>query len=165
MDDSLHIDNLDRKILSYITKNARTAFLEVARECGVSGAAVHQRIQKLTHLGVILGSEFIVDPQTLGYHTRAFIGIYLEKASMNKYVVSELQKIPEVVECHYTTGGYSIFIKVITKNNEHLKNILADKLQAIDGITRTETFISLVENIKRQLPIEIFDEVIPKQVE
>ena len=126
----------------------------MARECNVSGAAIHQRIQRLTNTGVISGSEFIINPQKLGYHTRAYIGIYLEKASMNKDVIDKLNKIPEIVECHYTTGGYSLFIKVVTKNNDHLKLILTDKLQAIQGITRTETFISLEENFKRQLPVE-----------
>lgn len=148
------LDDLDKKILSLITKDARTPFLEVARECNVSGAAIHQRIQRLQKLGVIVGSEYKLNPLTIGYHTCAYIGIFLETASLYEGVVKELNKIPEVVECHYTTGNYSVFIKIFAKNNDHLKNILVDKLQAIPGISRTETFISLEERFKRQLPID-----------
>jgi Lrp/AsnC family transcriptional regulator for asnA, asnC and gidA len=147
------IDDLDRKILSLITKNARMPYLEVARECSVSGAAIHQRIQKLSKLGIVTGSEFLLDPKKVGYSTCAFMGIFLEKASLYESVVKQLEQIPEVVECHYTTGNYSIFVKLQTKTNEHLKDILSTKLQAIDGILRTETFISLEERFKRQLPV------------
>ncbi len=154
MDDNFQIDSLDRKILSLITKNARIPYLEVARECKVSGAAIHQRIQRLSKLGVISGSEFIIDPQKIGYRTCAYMGIFLEKASMYNKVVQQLEEIPEIVECHYTTGNYSIFIKVYTKDNKHMKMVLADRLQSIEGIARTETFISLEERFKRQLPIE-----------
>ncbi len=147
------IDNLDKKILSFISENARIPFLEVARECGVSGAAIHLRIQKLLDTGVILGSQFNIVPTKIGYSTCAYMGIYLSKASEYENVVKYLSMIPEIVECHYTTGEYTIFIKVYTKNNEHLKTILADKLQLIDGISRTETFISLEERFKKQLPI------------
>jgi Lrp/AsnC family transcriptional regulator, regulator for asnA, asnC and gidA len=154
MDENFQIDSLDRKILSLITKNARIPYLEVARECKVSGAAIHQRIQRLSKLGVISGSEFTIDPQKIGYRTCAYMGIFLEKASMYNDVVQQLEKIPEIVECHYTTGNYSIFIKVYTKDNKHMKMVLVDRLQSIEGIARTETFISLEERFKRQLPIE-----------
>ena len=147
------IDKLDRKILALISKNARIPYLEVARECNVSGAAIHQRIQRLFDHGIITGSEFIIDYKKIGYSTYAFMGVYLEKASYFKNVMNELEKIPEIIECHYTTGNYSIFVKILTKNNDHLKDIIADKLQSINGISRTESFISLEERIKRQLPI------------
>jgi Lrp/AsnC family transcriptional regulator, regulator for asnA, asnC and gidA len=153
MEDILQIDNLDRKILSIIKKNARTPFLEVGRECNVSGAAIHQRVQRLIKFGVITGSEFTLDPNKIGYHTCAYIGIYLEKASYYNEVVKQLEQMPEITECHYTTGNYAIFIKIFTKNNEHLKHILSDQLQAISGIARTETFISLEESFRRQLPV------------
>lgn len=153
MEDGLLIDDLDRKILSLITENARIPYLEVARECNVSGAAIHQRIQRLTRLGVITGSEFVIDPKKIGYHTCAYMGIFLESASLYPEVVRKLNDIPEIVQCHYTTGNYSIFIKVYTKNNEDLKHVLVDKLQAIPGIARTETFISLEESFNRQLPL------------
>ena len=148
------IDALDEKILRLITKNARIPFLEVARECNVSGAAIHQRVQRLLNIGVVSGSEFIINPQKLGYNTMAYMGIYLEKAKNHRKVVEELTKIPEVVECHYTTGQYAIFIKVLTKTNKHLKKLIDDQLQEIDGIARTETFISLEMEFKRQVEIK-----------
>ncbi|MDX9880879.1 MAG: Lrp/AsnC ligand binding domain-containing protein [Prolixibacteraceae bacterium] len=148
------IDELDEKILKLITKNARIPFLEVARECGVSGAAIHQRVQRLLNLGVVSGSEFIVNTQKLGYNTCAYMGIYLEKAKYHQQVVKALETIPEIVECHYTTGSYAIFIKIQTKTNKHLKKIIDEQLQEIDGIARTETFISLEMMFKRQVPIK-----------
>lgn len=153
MGDNLQIDNLDRKILDIITKNARIPYLEVARECGVSGAAIHQRVQRLIRLGVIRGSEFKVDPAMVGFKTCAYIGIFLEHPGHFREVVEEFKKIPEIIECHYTTGNYSLFIKVYTLDNEHLKNILIEKIQNIPGIVRTETLISLEESINRQIPV------------
>lgn len=149
-----NVDELDEKILKLITKNARIPFLEVARECGVSGAAIHQRVQRLLNLGVVSGSEFIVNPQKLGYFTCAYMGIHLEKAKYHKQVVEELIKIPEIVECHYTTGPHAIFVKVQTKTNKHLKKLIDEDLQEIEGIARTETFISLEMEFKRQVPIK-----------
>ncbi|MBS2099024.1 Lrp/AsnC ligand binding domain-containing protein [Carboxylicivirga linearis] len=154
MESNSQIDSLDKKILSLITKNARIPFLEVARECKVSGAAIHQRIQRLMNMGVIKGSEFIINPTKIGYHTCAFMGIFLKKASLFDKVVKMLEDIPQIVECHYTTGQYAVFIKIYAKSNEHLKRILHDKLQSIAGISATETIISLDESFKRQLPIE-----------
>ena len=154
MGKNLQIDSLDKRILTLLSKDARMPFLEVARECGVSGAAIHQRVQKMLEDGIITGSEFVIDPHKLGFTTCCYIGIYLEAASMFNQVSKELEKIPEIVECHYTTGVYSIFIKVFAKDNNHLKIVLADKLQAIRGIARTETYISLEEKFKRHLPVE-----------
>jgi len=153
MEDNPQIDNLDRKILGLILTNARIPFLEVARECNVSGAAIHQRIQRLTRLGIITGSEFVINPKKIGFHTCAYIGIYLESAHLYPEVVKKLKEIPEITQCNYTTGEYSIFIKVHTKSNEDLKNVLVEKLQRIPGIARTETFISLEEAFERQLPL------------
>jgi len=153
MEENIQLDSLDRKILSMITTNARIPYLEVARECNVSGAAIHQRIQRLTRLGVITGSEFIIDPKKIGFHTCAYIGIFLESAHLYPEVVKKLKKIPEITQCHYTTGVHAIFIKVYTKNNEDLKHVLVEKLQKIPGITRTETFISLEKAFDRQPPI------------
>ncbi len=150
---NLQIDSLDKRILSFLTKDARMAFLEVARECGVSGAAIHQRVQKLINDGVIVGSEFTIDPIKIGFSTTCYIGIYLESANLFDQVVEELKRIPEIVECHYTTGIYAIFIKVFAKDNNDLRNILAEKLQSIEGVSRTETFISLQEVFKKHLPI------------
>ena len=151
---SPQLDELDEKILSMITKNARTPFLEVARECGVSGAAIHQRVQRLLSIGVISGSEFVVDPLKMGYNTCAYIGITLGRAKDHKNVAESLKKIPEVVECHYTTGPFTMIVKVVAKNNIHLKNIIDDELQEIEGISQTQTFVSLETDFKRQIPIK-----------
>lgn len=153
MDDTHHIDELDRKILALITKNARIPYLEVARECKVSGAAIHQRIQRLSKLGVITGSEFSINPKKIGFNTCAYVGIFLDNASLYPEVVEKLKDIPEITQCHYITGGYSIFIKIYTRNNEDLKELLVEKVQAIQGVSRTETFISLEESFNHQLPL------------
>lgn len=153
MSENLMIDDLDRKILDIITKNARVPYLEVARACGVSGAAIHQRVQRLIRLGVIKGSEFKVDPVMVGFRTCAYIGIFLDHPGQYREVVKKFKDVPEIIECHYTTGNYSLFIKVYTKDNEHLKQILTEKIQTIQGITRTETLISLEESINRQIPV------------
>ena len=154
MEESLQIDSLDRKIIKMITKNARVPYLEVARECHVSGAAIHQRIQKLTKLGVITGSKFTIEPKKIGYKTCAYMGIFLEQASLYNNVLEELKKIQEITQCHFTTGNYSVFIKIFARDNEHLKTILSDKIQLISGIARTETFISLEEGFNRSIPID-----------
>lgn len=146
------LDSLDKKILRLIAQDARIPFLEVARTCNVSGAAIHQRIQKLTHLGVIKGSQFIVDPEKVGYETCAYIGLYLKDPSKFDDVVEELKKIPEVVECHYTTGDFDMFIKIYAFNNHHLLNIIHDKLQPL-GLSRSETIISFNTAINRQVPV------------
>lgn len=154
MEESLQIDSLDKKIIKMITRNARIAYLEVARECNVSGAAIHQRIQKLTKLGVITGSKFTIEPKKIGYKTCAYMGIFLEQASLYNDVLKELKKIPEITQCHFTTGNYSVFIKIFARDNEHLKSVLSDKIQLISGIARTETFISLEEGFNRSIPID-----------
>ncbi|NLI72598.1 MAG: winged helix-turn-helix transcriptional regulator [Bacteroidales bacterium] len=148
------IDALDEKILQLILKDARIPFLEVARECNVSGAAIHQRIQKLKKLGIIKGSEFVLDAYKVGYHTCAYVGIILSDIKKFERVVAELKKIPEIVECHYTTGKFSMFIKIYTKDNRHLLHVILEQLTQIDGIQHTETFqLSLDEMFKRQLMV------------
>jgi Lrp/AsnC family transcriptional regulator for asnA, asnC and gidA len=146
------LDSLDESILKLIAANARIPFLEVARECGVSGAAIHQRIQKLTNLGVLKGSEFILDPESIGYETCAYMGLYLKHPEEFEAVFEGLKQIPEVVECHYTTGQYDMFIKVYAKNNHHLLDIIHDKLQPL-GLSRSETIISFREVFRRQMPV------------
>lgn len=146
------IDSLDEQILKLIASNARIPFLEVARACNVSGAAIHQRIQKLMNLGVLKGSEFILDPEKIGYETCAYIGLYLKNPEQFDEVVKSLEQVPEVVECHYTTGQYDMFIKIYARNNHHLLSIIHDKLQPL-GLARTETLISFHEAIHRQMPI------------
>ncbi|MBO4849642.1 MAG: Lrp/AsnC ligand binding domain-containing protein [Prevotella sp.] len=149
-----NLDALDRKILELIADNARIPFLEVARTCNVSGAAIHQRIQKLTTLGILKGSYYVVDPEKIGYETCAFIGLFLKNPESFDTVVKELEKIPEVVECHYTTGGFDMFIKIYAHNNHHLLEIIHDKLQPL-GLSRSETIISFHSAIDRQLPVTL----------
>ena len=149
------IDNLDKKILNIIMNNARIPSKDVAVECGVSRAAIHQRIQRLIELKVITGSGYYVDPKVLGYNTCTYIGVSLEKGSMYREVVQQLEQIPEVVECHYTTGPYSMIIKVYAKDNQHLMRLLNDKIQHIHGVTETETLISLEQSMNRQINIPI----------
>ena len=152
-----NLDSLDKKILKLIAEDARIPFLEVARSCNVSGAAIHQRIQKLNNLGVLKGSKFIIDPEKIGYETCAYMGLNLKNPEKFDEVVDELKKIPEVVECHFTTGKYDMFIKLYARNNHHLLSIIHDKLQPL-GLSRTETLISFHEAIKRQMPIMVEDE-------
>ena len=140
-----------------IADNARIPFLEVARACNVSGAAIHQRIQKLTNLGILKGSEYVIDPEKIGYETCAYIGIYLKDPATFDAVTKALEAIPEIVECHFTTGKYDMFIKLYARNNHHLLSIIHDKLQPL-GLSRTETLISFHEAIKRQMPIVVEDE-------
>jgi Lrp/AsnC family transcriptional regulator for asnA, asnC and gidA len=147
------IDNLDRKILQIIMRNARIPSKDVAAVCGVSRAAIHQRIQRLVDMGVITGSGYTVNPKELGYRTCTYIGVNLERGAMYRNVVPELEKIPEVVECHFTTGQYTMLIKLVARDNEHLMELLNDHIQNIPGVTGTETLISLEESIHRTLPI------------
>lgn len=146
-------DTLDCKIIRMLSLNARTPYLEIARECGVSGAAIHQRIQKLTQAGVINGFESLISPDALGYETCAYIGFFLSDPSRHDEVVKELKKIPEVVECHMTTGKYDILVKLYARNNKHLLDIIHNKFQSI-GPGRTETIISFCEEFRRQVPID-----------
>lgn len=147
-----YLDSLDKKILHLIAEDARIPFLEVARACNVSGAAIHQRIQKLTSLGILKGSQFVIDPEKIGYETCAYIGLFLKNPEKFDEVVEALRQIPEVVECHYTTGGFDMFIKIYAFNNHHLLNIIHDKLQPL-GLSRSETIISFNAAINRQLPL------------
>ncbi|HRN15472.1 MAG TPA: Lrp/AsnC ligand binding domain-containing protein [Xylanibacter oryzae] len=149
------IDNLDKKILSILSSNARIPFKDVAAECGVSRAAIHQRVQHLMDNGVITGSGFDVNPKSLGYSTCTYVGITLERGSMYKDVVERIQHIPEIVECHFTTGPYTMLVKLYAKDNEQLMFLLNGQLQDIPGVVATETLISLEQSLKREIPVEI----------
>ena len=148
------IDSLDKKILGLISANARLPFKDVATECGVSIAAIHQRVQRLIDMGVIVGSGFHVNPVSLGYNTCTYVGITLERGSMYKKVVAEFEKIPEIVECHFTTGPYTMLIKLYARDNAHLMELLNDCLQEIPGVIATETLISLRQSIRKEVPID-----------
>jgi Lrp/AsnC family transcriptional regulator for asnA, asnC and gidA len=147
------IDKLDRQILEIITKNARAPFKDVADACNISRAAVHQRVQRMIESKVIIGSGYIINPKTLGFNSCSYIGIKLERGSMYKDVVPQLEKIPEIVEVHFTTGPYTMLIKLYARDNEHLMELLNSKIQEIEGVTATETLMSLCTGFKRELPI------------
>src|SRR5574344_290988 len=147
------LDDIDLKILEIISKNARMPFKDVADECGISRGAVHQRVNRMIETNVITGSGYQIDSKKVDYHTCTYIGVFLDKGGIYESVAEKLSSIPEVVECHYTTGRYAIFAKVYARNNEHLKEILSLHIQKIPGVTSTETFISLEESFKREVPI------------
>lgn len=149
------IDNLDRKILKIVMQNARIPSKDVAVECGVSRAAIHQRIQRMIDLKVITGSGYYVNPKDLGFYTCTFIGVNLERGALYREVVPELRRIPEITECHFTTGPYTMLIKLFARDNEHLMDLLNNKIQNIPGVTGTETLISLDHSIHRHLPIDV----------
>lgn len=153
---SFHLDSLDKRILSYLTSDARLPFLEVARKCNVSGAAIHQRVQKMIEAGVISGTQFNLSPKGMGYLTCAFIGLQVNLTSTTTHeeVFQQIKQIPEIVECHHITGKYSLLVKIFARNNEHLKKIIVEKIQSIIEIVATETLISLEEGFVRQLPVE-----------
>ncbi|WP_031426668.1 Lrp/AsnC ligand binding domain-containing protein [Flavimarina sp. Hel_I_48] len=153
VNEAINIDGIDKIILRELMEDARTPILEIARKVGISGAAIHQRLRKLEASKLISGSRFIIDAKVLGYTTTAFVGIYLDRAMSNPRAVKQLEEIPEVLECHYTTGNWSVFIKILCKNNEHLMHLLNKKIQAIEGVSRTETFISLNQQIERQIKL------------
>lgn len=149
----LKIDGIDKTIIKRLVKDARTPILSIAREVGISGAAIHQRLRKLEESNLIEGYKMILNPKTLGYTTTAFVGVFLDSASLYTSAIKRLKDIPEVVESHYTTGNYAVFIKIMCKNNEDLMHLLNKDIQSIKGVSRTETFISLDQQINRQIKI------------
>lgn len=151
--DVFQIDGIDKIILNNLMKDARMSINQLAKLVGISGAAVHQRLKKLEKAQLIQGSQMRVNPKKLGYTTLAFVGIYLDRAMNNPAAVEQLKKINEVIECHYTTGNWSILVKILCKDNEHLMNLLNNQIQKIEGISRTETFISLDQQISRQISL------------
>ena len=146
------LDLLDKKILTLISADARVPFLEIARECGVSGAAIHQRVQKLKKRGIIEGSEFLINNYRIGYQTCAFVGITVQNTGCASSVVAALREIPEIVECHFATGRFAMFVKIYAKDNRNLLQIIVDKITQIEGVVNTETFqMSLEEVFHRQI--------------
>jgi Lrp/AsnC family transcriptional regulator for asnA, asnC and gidA len=152
---NFQLDSFDRKILSVLAANARTPYLEIARICNVSGAAIHQRMQRMEEAGVFKGSWLRLDPHGMGYMTCAFIGIQINLTTTRTHdqVFEKISQVPEIVECHHISGKFSLLVKLYTRNNEHLKQVIVEKIQSIPEITFTETFISLEEGFVRQLPV------------
>ncbi len=154
MKKGLELDKIDLQILSILSKDAKTSYAEIGKQLFVSGGTVHVRIKKMSEFGIIIGSKLSINYAMLEYDIIAFIGIYLEKSLLYTEAAEQLKEIPEVIESHYTTGGYSIFAKLMCKDTQHLREVLSEKIQKIKGIARTETFISLEEGINR--PPEIY---------
>jgi Lrp/AsnC family transcriptional regulator for asnA, asnC and gidA len=152
MDKNLEIDNTDLQILALLMQDANMPYTEIGKRVFVSGGTVHVRMRKLIELGIVKGSQLIIDYAKLGWDISAYLGIYLDKSSLYAEVSKELEKIPEVVSANYTTGNYSIFAKIICRDTGHLREVLHDKIQKVSGIQRTETFISLEESINRSIP-------------
>lgn len=148
---SYHIDQIDQKILAFLVKNARMPFLEIARECGVSGAAIHQRVKRLENNGIITGSRLLVKPQALGLNVCAFINVSLSEANKYPEVIESFKKISEIVECHFVTGKYALLLKVYCFNHDHLMEVLVNTIQKIPYVQSTETMISLDQSIERQV--------------
>ncbi|MCH5330168.1 MAG: Lrp/AsnC ligand binding domain-containing protein [Alistipes sp.] len=154
MGDKVYIDAIDRKILRFLIGNARMPFLEIARECGVSGAAIHQRIKKLEDSGVIMGSRLEVDPKKLGFDVCAFISIRISDNSLQLQTVEKLRHVPEIVECHFITGTYNMMVKLYCVDNDHLMSTIFNGILSIPGISSTQTYISLNEPFSRQVYID-----------
>ncbi len=149
------IDKLDREILGILIKDAKIPYTDIARRLIVSPGTIHVRMKRMERLGIVRGATLVLDPSRIGYDMTAFVGIYLVKGSAYNQVIKEVDRIPEIVEAHFTTGEYSIFAKVVCRNTEHLREVINDKLQPINEISRTETIISLGESIKKQVPVEV----------
>ena len=148
------IDKLDREILGILIKDAKIPYTEIAKKLVVSPGTIHVRMKRMERLGIVKGATLILDPSKIGYDMTAFVGVFLVKGSAYSEVIREVDNIPEIVEAHFTTGEYSIFAKIVCKNTEHLRQVINDKLQPVNGVSRTETIISLGESIKKQIYIE-----------
>lgn len=147
------IDRLDRQIVSILMQDARTPFTDIAKKLIVSPGTIHVRMKKLEEMGLVTGSTLLIDPTIAGFDLVAFIGVNLEKGGMYNKVLEKLKGIPEVVEAYYTTGQYGMFLKVVCANTQHMREVLNDKIQLIEGIHGTETFLSLEESLKRQVQL------------
>lgn len=152
------LDATDRKILRFLIKNARMPYLEIARECGISGAAIYQRIKKLEDMGVIMGSRLVVAPKSLGFDVCAFISIRVSDVKRQQDTVEQLRKIPEIVECHYITGSYNLMVKLYCVDNEHLMRTIFDHILQVQGVSSTQTYISLNESFQREIHVDCLDD-------
>lgn len=153
MEKKFELDPLDYKILEILVKDANLPYTEIGSRLDVSGGTVHVRMKKMESLGIVKGAQLLIDYSKIGWDITAFLGIYLDKSSLYEDVAKQLEQIPEVVNIHYTTGIYSIFVKIICRDTQHLREVLHDKIQRVSGIQRTETFISLEESLIRNTPL------------
>lgn len=157
MSSKLNLDKLDLQIIHEMLKDADISYAELGKKLFVSGGTIHVRIKKLEELKIVKGKRMQVDLKLLGYDITAFVGIYLEKSSLYDVVAKELEKIPEIVRLSYTTGNYSMFLEIICKDINQLRRVLHDELQAIKGIERTETIISLDDGFCRNVQVAPLD--------
>ena len=148
-----HLDELDLQILELLIKDCRTPYLEIARICHVSGGTIHVRMKKMEDMGIIKGSRIVLNLPKLGYDVCCFVGIYVDKTSSFNAVFDEMSTIKEVVELHLTTGNYSMFAKIVCTNISDLQDVLLNKINNIDGISRTDTFVSLSQPIDRNISL------------
>ena len=153
MEENYHIDKIDKQILSILMENAKTPYTEIAKKLLVSPGTIHVRMKKMEDVGLVKKSQLTINHELLGYDLTAFLGIYLEKGSNYKDVIEQMDKIPEIVEAHYTTGVYSIFAKITCKNTKHMRHVLNEEIQSVSGIQRTETIISFEQSIEKQLQL------------
>jgi len=155
MEKNPEIDTIDLKILTLLMEDANMPYTEIGKRIQVSGGTVHVRMKKMEQFGIVKGSQLVIDYSKLGWDISAFLGIYLDKSSLYDEVATQLLDIPEVVNINYTTGNYSIFAKIICRDTQHLREVLHDKIQKVQGIQRTETFISLEERINRPIAFQL----------
>jgi len=155
MSKNYDIDNVDLKILALLTEDAKMPYTEVAKKVFVSGGTVHVRMRKLEEMGIVQGTTLKMDYSKMGYDITAFLGIYLEKSSLYDQVIKRLYDISEIVKVHYTTGNYNIFVKLHCRDTNHLKDVLHEKIQRVEGIERTETIISLEESLNRHIQFNV----------
>ena len=148
-----HLDELDLQILELLIKDCRTPYLEIARICHVSGGTIHVRMKKMEDMGIIKGSRIVLNLPKLGYDVCCFVGIYVDKTSSFNAVFEQMSTIKEVVELHLTTGNYSMFSKIVCTNISDLQDVLLNKINNIDGIQRTDTFVSLSQPIDRNITL------------
>jgi len=151
--EDLKLDGIDKSILNALMKDARVSLTAIGREVGISSAAIHQRLKKLEQSGLISGTKLMINPKIIGYKTEAFVGVFLDASSKYNDAINRLREIPEVTESHYTTGNYAILLKILCRDNEHLMQVLNHQIQKIKGVSRTETFISLEQQISRQIKL------------
>ncbi|MDZ7897199.1 MAG: Lrp/AsnC ligand binding domain-containing protein [Arcicella sp.] len=149
---NIEIDDVDMKILNLLMQDAKMPYTEIGKRINLSGGTIHVRMGKMEEAGIVTGSQLVIDYTKLGWDISAFLGIYLDKSSLYEEVAQQLKEIPEVVSINYTTGIYSIFAKIYCRDTVHLRAVLHDKIQKVQGIQRTETFISLEESLNRPVP-------------
>ncbi len=154
MSRTYELDDTDRRILNLLVQDAKLPYSEIARQLHVSGGTIHVRMTRLEELGIVRGATLDLDLQKVGYGIQAFLGIFLLKSSFCDSVIAQLRGIPEVISLHFTTGSYNLFARIACRDTLHLRNVLHDQVQQIEGVERTETLISLEEVFSRSVQLE-----------